>query len=204
MNSIPSLPPSSSSLIEPPRASSFLPCHQPLWSPATKSNLNGSLLRDWCKTRADKSPPDRSTGSKIRRGDRNRISFNPVHKQPRNRRCSGQPCHNVRNRKAHSSWSTLLASLLFFFPLSVFFFFFSFSHIFIPRVSTCHCAPFQTAAFLIKSASPLHRWKRSWGETRNRGDTCWASNGNSDYQSVAGSCGTRRILFRSYFFRNLK
>lgn len=131
MNSIPSLPPSSSSLlhsshlIEPPQASSFLPCH-PLWSPAAKSNLNGSLLRDWCKTRADKSPPDRSTGSKIRREANHRGSKSALTrftKPPRNRRCSGQPCHNVRNRKAHSSWSTLLASLLFFFPLSVSFFF---------------------------------------------------------------------------------
>lgn len=85
VNSIPSLPhhhqassftihsshlsTSSSHLI--PKLSFLLSPFHPLWSPAAKSNRRfaprETVPWDWCKTRADKSPPNRSTVSKIRR-----------------------------------------------------------------------------------------------------------------------------------------
>lgn len=89
-------------LIEPPHPVKLPPFTSTLYGHQQRNLIDGSHLEtvpgDWCKTRADKSPPNRSTGSKIREeweegeglvsttanhGDLNRISFKPGSQPPR-------------------------------------------------------------------------------------------------------------------------
>lgn len=206
-------------LIEPPHPAKLPPFTSTLYGHhQQKSNRRFETVPgDWCKTRADKSPPNRSNsqggeegrGLVSNHGDLNRISFNPVH-------------NHHENRKAHSSYflhfiqrprRSVYPSLFFF---SFFFFFFStVCHIFISRGHVCRCVPpFRPRGFSNQVGLSFARRAdgNEAGEIRNTGEileryvrsSCF-SNGNSDYQS--GGIAWNSSLRRGGFFlvqRNLK